>query len=140
MIQDQRRWITFCQPLSYFAIFKRSSLVTSTITKVMKFEALLRKYKKIHTKTWACIPLLYFVFPLKIIYALVEGWLTDLWLWICKKAQTCFKNFYMKRGQDGDLIGIKIPRFFLYFSFIYQLKKSEVWLLTQSGPRLCQLT
>ena len=55
-------------------------------------------------------------------------WQRDGWLIYgygsAEKVQTCFKNISMKRGQDGDLIDIKIPRFF-YFSFIYQLKKSE---------------
>ena len=40
------------------------------------------------------------------------------------------KNISTKGEQGEDLIGIKIPRFF-YFSFIYQLKKSEARLLTQ---------
>ena len=40
-----------------------------------------------------------------------------------EKAQTCFKDVSAKREQDGDLIGITIPRFcFIFHSYVNRRK------------------
>ena len=47
------------------------------------------------------------------------------------------KIFHEERTKWGSH-RYKNSQIFSYFSFIYQLKESEVRLLTQSGPRPCQ--
>ena len=129
----------FCQPPSYLTTFRRSSLVTSTIMKVInsRYELLPRKYKKI-TQELGHAYYCYTSFFLIIIYTLTEGSLTDLWLWQCRKSSDVLQGISMKREQYGDFIGVKIPRLTVIFSFSYQLKKSKVRLLAQSGPGPCQ--
>ena len=71
---------------------------------------------KNYAKTWACVLLLMLALPF---YTLAEGLLTDLWLWTFTECSDVLKNISTKREQDGDHVGIKIPRLLkIFHSFI----------------------
>ena len=66
---------------------------------------------------------------------MAEGRLTDLWLWLCRESSDMLQKYFYEERARWRSNRYKNSQIFLYFSFIHQLKKNEVWLLTQSGPR-----
>ena len=98
--------------------------------KVMKLRYYCENIKQFMEKLGQCILLLYTHLTL------AEGWLTDLWLWLIRESSDVLQKYFYEERTGWGSHRYKNSQIFCYFSFIYQLKKSEVWLLTQVVPGL----